>query len=71
MVTTDPKFSITIKTSIIPRLEQLESLYKSVEWSSAKKPEQLYNAIQNSHTVVTAYHNEQLIGLANAISDGA
>ena len=71
MQDTAHKISINVKTEIVPTLEELQSLYEAVQWSSAKKPEQLYKAMQNSHTVVTAYYKEELIGLANAISDGA
>ena len=71
MPETANKLSINVKTGIIPTLEELQSLYEAVKWSSAKKPEQLHKAMQNSHSVVTAYYEEKLIGLANAISDGA
>lgn len=50
--------------------EALESLFLSVEWESGNFPEKLYEAIINSHSVVTAWDGEQLVGLANALSDG-
>lgn len=53
----------------IPK-EQVISLYKSVEWSSAEKPDLLLKALNNSHTVITAWDGERLVGLGNAISDG-
>lgn len=53
----------------IPK-DQVIALYKSVEWSSAKKPDLLLKALRNSHTVVTAWDGERLVGLGNAISDG-
>jgi GNAT superfamily N-acetyltransferase len=46
------------------------ALYKSVEWSSAEKPDLLVKALKNSNTVVTAWDGERLVGLGNAISDG-
>ncbi len=46
------------------------SLYESNHWSSARKPKQLVSAIHHSHSVVTAWLSDELIGLANAISDG-
>ena len=52
------------------RLGILIPLYKSVEWSSSEKPGLLLKAMENSHTVVTAWDGEKLIGLGNAISDG-
>ncbi|QKX05714.1 GNAT family N-acetyltransferase [Aquimarina sp. TRL1] len=45
-------------------------LYKANQWSAAAKPEQLYNALLGSHTVLTAWDDKKLIGLGNAISDG-
>lgn len=45
-------------------------LYRIVGWSSAKKPDQLYRGLTNSDSLVTAWDGPQLVGLANAISDG-
>ena len=45
-------------------------LYDANEWSSAKKPDALHAALINSHSLVTAWHEEELVGLGNAISDG-
>lgn len=62
---------MTIKTSKQNlQLEQLVALYKANKWSAANKPEQLCKGLLNSHNLVTAWNNEQLIGLGNAISDG-
>ena len=62
-----------IKYSEIRDLDtrDLVPLYRSVEWSSAEKPEELRRALLGSHTVVTAWHGDKLIGLGNAISDGS
>ncbi|HEY9568827.1 MAG TPA: GNAT family N-acetyltransferase [Thalassobaculum sp.] len=46
-------------------------LYEANRWSSAAKPEQLMAALGNSDTVVTAWSADALIGLGNALSDGA
>lgn len=54
---------------ILPQ-EQLIELYKANEWSSADKPEQLIKGLQNSHTLVTAWNGDKLVGLGNALSDG-
>jgi GNAT superfamily N-acetyltransferase len=51
--------------------ENLTALFKAVEWESAKFPEQLVEAIKGSHTVITAWDGNRLVGLANALSDGA
>lgn len=45
-------------------------LYEANGWSSAKKPEQLLAALNNSHSLITARAGEKLVGLGNAISDG-
>lgn len=45
-------------------------LYRANNWSSASKPGQLLQALLNSHSLVTAWDGERLVGLANAISDG-
>lgn len=45
-------------------------LYRANNWSSANKPDQLHKALLNSHSLVTAWHSDRLVGLANAISDG-
>lgn len=45
-------------------------IYKLNEWSSADKPDQLIAALKNSHSLVTAFYQDQLVGLGNAISDG-
>lgn len=49
--------------------ENIQKLFMSVEWDSASHPNDLYNAILNSHSVATAWDGDRLIGLANAISD--
>lgn len=47
------------------------ALYRANAWSSADKPEALMRGLAGSHAVVSAWVGERLIGLANAISDGA
>lgn len=54
---------------ILPK-EQLIELYKANQWSSSEKPEQLINGLKNSHTLITAWLDNKLVGLGNAISDG-
>ncbi|REB08092.1 N-acetyltransferase [Sporosarcina sp. BI001-red] len=51
--------------------DNIQQLFLSVEWESASYPNDLYNAIFNSHSVVTAWDGGRLIGLANAMSDGS
>ena len=49
----------------------LRELFLSVEWSSGQYPEKLAVAMQNSETVFTAWDGGRLIGLVNALDDGA
>ena len=52
------------------KIEQILPIYQAHNWSSAKKPELLYKALLNSHSLVSAWHEEELVGIGNAISDG-
>ncbi|TDP02314.1 GNAT family N-acetyltransferase [Flavobacterium sp. 245] len=51
-------------------IEDILILYKANEWSSASKPNELYNGLLNSETLITAWEGKKLVGLGNAISDG-
>ena len=57
------------ETRDIP-LDALLRLYSAVEWSSANKPNDLRDALMNSHALLTAWDCASLVGLGNAISDG-
>ncbi|MCC9136773.1 GNAT family N-acetyltransferase [Pontibacter silvestris] len=46
------------------------ALYEANKWSAASKPTELYNALTHSHTLITAWDRDILIGLGNAVSDG-
>ncbi len=50
--------------------DQVQTLYEANQWSSAKIPDTLLAALENSHSVITAWQGEKLVGLGNAISDG-
>lgn len=52
------------------KIEEIVTLYKANGWSSAEKPTELYNALLNSHSLITAWDGNKLVGLGNAISDG-
>jgi len=62
--------SIEIKEIREIDIEQILSLYRANKWSSAEKKEQLYRALLDSHSLVSAWDGKKLVGLANAISDG-
>ncbi len=50
--------------------EKIIDLYKQNNWSSAEKPDELIKALNNSHSIVSAWDGDKLVGLANSISDG-
>ena len=50
--------------------EDIIALYRANGWSAAEKPDELYSALMNSHTLITAWDGDRLVGLGNAISDG-
>ena len=50
--------------------EDLQDLFLSVKWSSGHYPDKLVIAMKNSGTVFTAWENDRLIGLINALDDG-
>ena len=51
-------------------LDSILGLYRACQWSSAEKPEMLHRALLSSHSLVTAWEDDRLVGLGNAISDG-
>ena len=50
-------------------LDSLEALYRANKWSSAEKGETLRDAMRSSHSVVTAWVEDRLVGLGNTLSD--
>lgn len=57
---------------IVPDIADLMELYSSVGWSNyTDSPETLAAAMAGSAKVVSAWSEEQLVGLARVISDGA
>ena len=51
-------------------IQNILPLYEANAWSAAKKPAQLHKALTESHSLVSAWDGERLVGLGNAISDG-
>jgi GNAT superfamily N-acetyltransferase len=51
--------------------EQLRELFQSVNWLSANYADRLVTAMKNSACVISAWDEDQLIGLVNALDDGA
>lgn len=64
------KMNITISEDRNIDINQIIELYEANKWSSAEKPNELFNALTNSHSLITAWENEKLVGLGNSISDG-
>ena len=63
--------TIVIKETKDVKENDIVEIYKANKWSSGDKPEKLVAALFNSHSFVTAWHNDKLVGLGNAISDGS
>ncbi len=47
----------------------LQELFQSVNWLSAKYPDRLKRALDHCETVFTAWDQDKLVGLVNAIDD--
>ena len=62
--------NITYKDTKTFEPKDLQDLFLSVEWSSGHYPEKLVVAMKNSASVFTAWSNEKLAGLINALDDG-
>ncbi|NJL64323.1 MAG: GNAT family N-acetyltransferase [Methylacidiphilales bacterium] len=64
--------SMTITFSETRDIEaaQVVVLYKVNRWSSVRKPQLLYQALINSHYLVSAWDGKRLVAIGNAISDG-
>ncbi|MCP4132197.1 MAG: GNAT family N-acetyltransferase [bacterium] len=50
--------------------EQAGELFLSVDWESGGHPRKLFTALNKADSVYTAWYNNSLIGLINALSDG-
>ncbi len=62
--------NVQIKLNDNIEQDEVISLYKANEWSSAQKAEALLAGLRASHSLVTARFKGNLVGIANAISDG-
>jgi|SRR5690606_28948816 len=50
--------------------DQILPLYEANAWSAARKPDLLLKGLINSHSLITAWDGDVLVGIGNAISDG-
>lgn len=49
--------------------EQVQKLFLSVGWTSGNYPKRLYKALMNSSTVLTAWDDEEMVGLIRVLDD--
>lgn len=49
--------------------EQVQELFLSVGWISGQYPERLYQALMHSSAVLTAWDDDQLVGLIRVLDD--
>ena len=61
--------NITYTEEKIFTQKNVEELFLSVGWVSGQYPSRLYKALMNSSTVITAWHNEKLVGLVRVLDD--
>ena len=51
------------------KLDEIVELFKAVDWPHADYPEKLTSSLINSQELVTAFDDNKLVGLANAVGD--
>lgn len=61
--------NITYTEEKIFTQQQVQDLFLSVNWISGNYPGRLYKALMNSSTVITAWDENKLVGLARVIDD--
>ena len=49
--------------------DEVQALFRSVDWESAEFPSRLYKALMHSPTVLTAWDGDRLVGLARVLDD--
>ena len=49
--------------------KEVQRLFLSVGWISGEYPARLYKALMNSSTVITAWDDDELVGLARVLDD--
>ena len=62
--------NITLSENRSISKSKIIELYRANGWSAADKPDELYNGLMNSHSLISAWDGDDLIGIGNAISDG-
>ena len=62
---------VELAEGVVPAENEVLALYGACGWSAASRPAQLMQALHDSSRFVTARLEGRLVGLGNAISDGA
>jgi GNAT superfamily N-acetyltransferase len=60
---------ITYKTDVTPTGEQVVALYKSAGLNRPDDAERMNDIYANSNLIITAWENEELIGVSRSITD--
>ena len=63
--------SITYYLGKMPHKSQIADLFHSVNWKSGDYPDLLAAGLRGAGTVICAFHGDNLIGLVEALDDGA
>ena len=58
---------ITISETKEINIEDVLTLYKANEWSSANKPNELYSGLLNSETLITAWEGQKCRNLTRIV----
>lgn len=60
---------MTLKDTNRFKENDLEQLFRSVDWDSGNYPDRLKKAIRNSDRVISMWDKDKLVGLMSAITD--
>ena len=52
-------------------IDEIRSLFLSVNWESGKYPEKIKEGLKNSSHVISAWDGDRLVGLVRGLDDGA
>ncbi len=52
-------------------IDEIRSLFLSVNWESGKYPEKIREGLKNSSHVISAWDGDRLVGLVRGLDDGA
>lgn len=52
-------------------IDEIRSLFLSVNWESGKYPEKIREGLKNSSHVISAWDGDRLVGMVRGLDDGA